>query len=294
MIATTKNNMLKLGLIGNNIGRSSSPSLHRTVGVQHELEVTYELIDLKGQPHDVFDEVFVRCIREGFRGLNITHPFKERVMKFVDIDSLEVRKIGAVNTVRIESDGTPKGFNTDYSGFVAAFRNRFPVHAPGNVAVIGCGGVGRSVAFGCAKLGCSSMRLFDIDNARGNDLCSAMRAEYPHLTVRACDTVDEAVTGMDGLLNCTPIGSYYSPGSAVPARLIGSQGWAFDAVYTPIETEFLLAAQASGRQTLSGYELFFYQGLDAFEIFSGERVNEHTLRIALQNALQRDGQTNHV
>lgn len=289
-----KNTPLKLGLIGNNIERSSSPMLHRVAGIQHQRDVTYDLIDLKGQPHDSFDKVFAQCASDGYAGLNITHPFKESVTQLIEIESNEVRKIGAINTVRFEKNNNPKGFNTDYSGFIAAFRNRFPVHAPGNVVVIGCGGVGRAVAFGCAKLGCSSIRLFDINDTRADDLYTALRDAYPRVTTRACGSVDEATDGADGLLNCTPVGAYYLPGSAIPARLIRDQSWAFDAIYTPIETDFLKIAQERGLQIMSGYELFFYQGVDAFEIFSGERVNEDLLRAELQAAFQRDSQTSYV
>lgn len=71
------------------------------------------------------------------------------------------------------------------------------------------------------------------------------------------------------------------PGTPIPTSLIGSQRWAFDVIYTPLETEFLAAARAQELEILSGYELFFYQGVDAFEIFTGRQVDEARLRAAL-------------
>jgi shikimate dehydrogenase len=59
------------------------------------------------------------------------------------------------------------------------------------------------------------------------------------------------------------------PGSAIEASLLGGQRWAFDAVYTPVDTEFLIAARRAGLATISGYELFFHQGIEAFELFTG-------------------------
>jgi shikimate dehydrogenase len=76
------------------------------------------------------------------------------------------------------------------------------------------------------------------------------------------------------------------PGSAIPANLLGGQSWAFDAVYTPIETEFLRAARAAGLDTLSGYELFFQQGIKAFELFTGRVPPLDALRQRLAGPAQ--------
>jgi shikimate dehydrogenase len=74
------------------------------------------------------------------------------------------------------------------------------------------------------------------------------------------------------------------PGTPIPRDLIGAQSWAFDAVYTPAQTRFLLDARSAGLQVISGYELFFYQGVDAFEVFTGMRVDEARLREALMRS----------
>ena len=82
-------------------------------------------------------------------------------------------------------------------------------------------------------------------------------------------------------MNATPVGMHLHPGTPIPDDLIGSQAWAFDAIYTPAWTRFLLRARAAGLEVLEGYELFFHQGVDAFEIFTGARVDEAALRKAL-------------
>ena len=92
--------------------------------------------------------------------------------------------------------------------------------------------------------------------------------------------------GADGVVNCTPLGMSGRPGSAIPASLLGGQSWAFDAVYTPIETEFLRAARAAGLDTLSGYELFFQQGIKAFELFTGRVPPLDALRQRLAGPAQ--------
>ncbi|MGR3610322.1 MAG: shikimate dehydrogenase family protein, partial [Sulfitobacter sp.] len=105
---------IKLGLIGDNINRSKSPRLHKTAGQLTDLNVTYDRLI----PNDMgmsFDEVFEQARLGGFRGVNVTYPYKETVTSSVTVADPFVRAIGAVNTVVFDEDG-PKGFNTDYTG----------------------------------------------------------------------------------------------------------------------------------------------------------------------------------
>jgi shikimate dehydrogenase len=80
------------------------------------------------------------------------------------------------------------------------------------------------------------------------------------------------------------MGMHQHPGTPISAALMGMQGWAFDAVYTPTRTRFLEDATRAGLEVLSGYELFFYQGVDAFEVFAGVRVDEARLRDELDRS----------
>jgi shikimate dehydrogenase len=88
--------------------------------------------------------------------------------------------------------------------------------------------------------------------------------------------------GADGLVNCTPLGMIGYGGSAFPEELISGRRWTFDAVYTPIETPFLISARADGVSVMSGFELFFYQGVDAFRNLSGRNVDCRELREVLR------------
>lgn len=111
----------------------------------------------------------------GYRGLNITYPYKERIVAYLDMPDPALRAIGACNTV-LFGVGRPVGWNTDCSGFMAAFRHHFGVAPPGRVAMAGTGGVGRAIAFGLCQLGASELRLFDVDGAKALALADALRA----------------------------------------------------------------------------------------------------------------------
>lgn len=266
---------IRLGLIGDNIRASQSPRLHRLAGEQNKRVVSYELLIPKEQQLD-FDALFDRCAMQGYCGLNITYPYKERVTAKVHIDDPAVRAIGAVNTVVFSKQG-PRGFNTDYSGFVSAYRDIRTNKPVGCVGMIGTGGVGRAVAFGLATLGATELRLVDQHRDKAEKLAVDVRKAYPHIAVVVVNTLE----GCDGLVNCTPIGMVGYPGSPVPAQHMRDARWAFDAVYTPVETEFLQLAASTGLDILSGYELFFWQGVDAWKIFSGLPVDLAALRAAL-------------
>lgn len=272
--------MVRLGLIGDNISRSKSPLLHRLAGQLCGLDVRYEPLIPADMGLD-FDAVFARCADGGFRGINITYPYKETVFSRLHVDDPRVQAIRACNTV-LFVDGGPTGLNTDYTGFVAAFRTNLPQAKPGIVAMAGAGGVGKAVAFGLADLGATELRLYDKDTTRAQTLAQALHPAVPDMKVVVAATIEDACDGADGLVNCTPLGMNGIPGTAMPAPLMRGCSWAFDAVYTPVDTQFLTDARANGLATISGYELFFFQGVDAFHAFTGETVDTSALRAALR------------
>lgn len=271
--------VLKLGLIGDNIARSQSPRLHELAGAMTGRPVSYRRLI----PRDMglsLAEVFAEARAEGFRGLNITYPYKEEVVALVTVPDPAVRALGAVNTVIFAPEG-PLGHNTDWSGFMAAWRTAFGGRAPGPVCMIGAGGVGKAVAFGLVALGLTRLTLVERDLAKAAALAAALEAAAPGLEVRVTGNAAEGSAGAAGLVNCTPVGMVGYEGTPLPRALMKGAAWAFDAVYTPTETQFLTDAAAEGLEIISGYELFFYQGLHAYAHFHGVPMDEARLRAAL-------------
>ena len=269
----------KLGLIGDNIAQSKSPMLHRLTGLQLDLPITYDRLVPKERGQS-FDALFDVAAAEGYRGINVTYPYKEHVTRRVSIADPLVRAIGAVNTVIFSDDG-PQGHNTDYSGFVAAYRGVRDDVAPGIVCMIGTGGVGRAVAFGLLALKAQEIRLVDRDIDKAEALAADLRRAAPEIHVSVVASAEEAATGADGLINCTPVGMVGYDGTPLPRTAMTGAAWAFDAVYTPVDTQFLTGAAAEGLVVISGYELFFYQGVHASHIFTGRTLDHARLRADL-------------
>lgn len=271
---------LLLGLIGDNIAASKAPALHELAGRLAGLSVRYDRLIPRERGQE-FEAVFAACKAEGRRGVNVTYPYKERAAARVAIDDPAVRRLGAVNTVLFESGG-PKGFNTDYSGFLAAYRGARGEAEPGPVCMAGAGGVGKAIAFALLTLGARDLRLVERDLPKAEALAAALRDADPGLSVLVTGDPAQAVAGAAGLVNASPVGMVGYPGAPLPRPLMKGAAWAFDAVYTPVETEFLKDAAAEGLLVISGYELFFHQGVDAWALFSGgAKVDPAALRAGL-------------
>lgn len=272
---------LKLGLIGDNIARSRSPLLHRLAGIQNGIEVAYDRLIPRDMGED-FDIVFDQAKGRGYRGINVTYPYKERAAAKVAIDDPLVRAIGAVNTVLFEPDG-PRGQNTDYTGFIAAYRGVRGDTPPGIACLIGTGGVGRALAFALIALGAEEIRLIDRDLAKAEALAADLRAVSDAPPVKVYLDAEAGAGGAAGILNGTPVGMVGYSGTPLAASAMTDAEWAFDAVYTPVDTQFLQDAEAAGLKVISGYELFFFQGVHAWAHFAGKPLDQSRLRSDLLN-----------
>lgn len=276
MSQTTDQGPIRLGLIGDNIAKSQSPRLHRLAGAQNGRRVIYDSL-VPAERGMGFDDLFDWVAANGYRGVNVTYPYKERVAAKVTVGDPLVRAIGAVNTVVFDPSG-PQGFNTDHSGFIAAYRRVRGDAAPGAVLMIGAGGVGKAVAFGLVALGLSDIRIADRDLPKAEALAAALVAARPGLVTRVGSDAAELAPGATGIINCTPVGMVGHDGTPLARSALAGAQWAFDAVYTPVDTQFLQDAAAEGLQVMSGYELFFGQGVDAWAIFAGLPLDEARMR----------------
>lgn len=273
---------LKLGLIGDNIKQSSAPRLHRIAGHLNARAVSYDLL-IPPEREETFLEVFETAQIEGYSGLNITYPYKEKVVPLVQLADPVLDAVGAVNTVLFTAQ-EPIGYNTDYTGFKAAYQATRGDDAPSEVLIIGSGGAGRAIAFGLADLGASALHLVDTDLAKADGLKRDLARGFPTLQVTTMREVSNLPPEITGLVNATPIGMVGYGGTPLPAAHMREAKWVFDAVYTPLETPFLKDAAALGLEIISGWELFFYQGVHAWAHFSGGSVDEAALRAALLQA----------
>ena len=265
--------MLQLGLIGISISKSRSPALHEMLGELNGIETSYIMHDPENPAPQAFRDTLQTLIASGYRGTNVTYPFKQLAVESAVTCNAAVQRVGSSNTLVLNEEGGIQAFNTDYTGFVRAFRSRLGDMPAGRVLLLGAGGVGRAVAFALFEVGATELSIFDLNSEGAASLAQSLQDQGFNARAISKDELAECAQAAQGLVNCTPVGHHKTPGIPLAPELFGQQQWAFDAVYTPVETEFLLAAQAAGLQIVSGFDLFIYQGIDAFEIFSGIQVD---------------------
>ncbi|MFM9861799.1 shikimate dehydrogenase [Pseudoxanthobacter sp. M-2] len=263
---TGRDGGLVVGLVGRGIQASRTPSMHESEGARLGLHYAYGLIDFDalGLPDEALGEVLAAVQDLGFRGLNVTHPFKRRVLAHVSQPSPETVVIGAANTV-VFRDGQSLGFNTDGWGFARSFEETMQGAPLRQVVQFGAGGAGAAVAHALIELGVEDLVIVDLDRAAAAALAGRFAAIAPgRVRVGSGD-----VRGADGIVNTTPIGMAKYPGTPLDTAALTPAQWVADIVYFPAETELLRNARAIGCRVLPGTGMAIYQAVRAFELFTG-------------------------
>ena len=265
--------MQVFGLIGNPVGHSLSPPMHEAGYREVGLDARYVTFE---PPKDDAVAAVEGADALGVAGLNVTIPFKQDVLDAVDPDPLAER-IGAVNTIDF-GDGRPKGYNTDAVGAVRALREH-DVAIDGTAVVVGAGGAGRAVAFGLADEG-MAIRIAN----RTVEKANALADEVPGGTGHGLDDLPDLLADADVLVNCTSVGMDEDR-SPVPADALHGDLGVLDAVYSPVETRLLRDAETVGATTVDGAWMLLFQGVEAFERWTGESAPVDQMNAALRERL---------
>jgi shikimate dehydrogenase len=260
-----------VGLIGINIGQSLAPALHEDAFAAAGMVGHYHLMDVAVLPGRGLKDLLAAACMAGFAGANVTYPFKEAVIPLLDAVSPEARDIGAVNTVVIDADGRTTGHNTDRSGFRRAFLEQMGAECVRDkqVLLLGAGGAGRAVAFALMDMSARRLEIHDLDAARAIRLCDDLAARFGSGRCTPGSEPETAVAAAAGVINATPVGMLGHPGTPMTAAAIGARHFVADVIYTPLETEFLCAAQARGARVMGGSGMCVHQAADAFRLFTG-------------------------
>src|SRR6267378_1906166 len=269
------------GLLGAPIAHSASPAMHERTAEALGLRCHYQLIEVADASREELKFLLEGVRRLGFAGINVTFPYKEAVLDLLDELSPSAAMIGAVNTVVVR-DGRLIGYNTDTTGFARAVSGLVTASAHGAVAVIGAGGVGKAIAFALAGLGVNELRIFDTDHAKAAHLAARLEG---HVRTTVTHSVEDALRGVAGVVNGSPVGMLPGLGTPVPDNLLHAGLWVADAVYSPLWTPLLTAAKAKGATVMTGRELAIYQAADAFELFTGFVPSIAEMGIAFDNVM---------
>jgi shikimate dehydrogenase len=266
------------GLVGMDIQASRSPAMHMREGDAQGLRLTYRLFDLAAGGHSADDLARMIDAIEltGFSGVNITHPFKQRVIPLLHELSDEAQAIGAVNTV-IFRDGRRIGHNTDWSGFAEGFERQLAGAALGRVVQVGAGGAGAATAMAMVNLQCRELVIHDPQRDRAEALAARFAQQAPATVVRVAADLAQEIGAADGIINASPIGMEGHPGMPIDGALLRPDMWVADVVYFPLETALLRAARALGCRTAHGGDMAIFQAARAFDLFTGRTADRERM-----------------
>lgn len=264
------------GLIGNPVGHSLSPPMHEAAYEDRGLDARY--LTFEPAPEDLYTAI-EGAQALGINGLNVTIPFKQDVLELpmVAADDLATR-IGAVNTIDFGGSEIT-GHNTDAAGVRRALQDHDVTLDGATVVLIGAGGAGRAIAFALADAG-ATVHIANRTESKAHDLADAV----PNATGYGLEDGHELVADADVLVNATSVGMEEDV-SPVPAAVLHEELAVMDAVYQPLETRLLREAAAVGATTVDGAWMLLYQGVEAFELWTGEPAPVAVMNEALRSRL---------
>lgn len=258
----------RYGLIGQKLSHSLSPRIHAFLFREMGIDAQYDLIEVQpGELPGLLDALKA----QGYRGVNVTIPYKKEIMACLDSLSLEASCIGAVNTICL--DGSYKGYNTDYDGFGLALEASGVNVQGARCAVLGSGGAARAVVTWLEDHGAAGITIVS------RDPDSAM-LKFPGLFF--ADIASFSASGYDLLINTTPVGMHPDTAdSPLRKEQLEGTGFVMDLIYNPARTLLLQFAEELGIHHANGLYMLVAQAVRSEEIWQGKTLDRALIRKAM-------------
>jgi shikimate dehydrogenase len=244
--------VLKYGLIGKSLKHSFSPHFFSELFAKKEVRAVYENLEFESENKLI--EFFTNEVYK-FKGLNVTIPYKEKVVPLLDEIHGEANEIGAVNTIKIENNKCI-GYNTDCYGFQQCIKP-FLTNKHERALVIGTGGASKAVYYVLNKLGINV--LFISRKGTGAD------NRYPYNAMNK-----NMIDACKLIVNCSPVGMtpYHDEELEFPYKFLTAEHLVVDLIYNPEKTLFLQKSEKSGASILNGKSMLKEQALKSWEIWN--------------------------
>lgn len=241
--------MRKFGLIGKHLGHSFSKAFFTDKFQQEHTDAIYENVELSE-----IDEIKAVFATGSFSGLNVTIPYKEAVIPFLDELSNEATAIGAVNVIAFR-DGKTIGHNTDAFGFHQSIKP-FLTNRHERALILGTGGASKAVAY--------------VFQSIGLDVIYVSRVPQGAKQFAYSDINEHMVNACKVIVNCTPVGTFPNIDESVPFpfAFLTEEHLVIDLIYNPSQTRFLAQSANAGATTLNGLSMLKEQANKAWQIWN--------------------------
>ncbi len=282
------------GIFGYPLSHTLSPAMHEAAFRALGVDANYLVLELAPV---AFKKLMTRSSQISLSGFNVTVPYKETVMNYLESVRPEARAIGAVNTV-FRQGKRWVGTNTDMEGFLMALMADGGFRPAGKKAVIlGAGGAARAVVYGLSREGIREILIADCFPQKARKIVNDMRKIFKrvgyHAVAAGTGEVKKALQEADVIINATPLGLKAQDPRVVPEswipKAVRSKAFFMDLIYNPALTPFLKTAKEKGHKTLNGLGMLLYQGARALEHWTGRKAPVGVMRQALLRAIKEKG-----
>ena len=247
--------MDKYGLIGYPLGHSFSVTYHNQRFADEGINAKYVNFEIP----NIEQLIEVLSSNPELKGLNVTIPYKEKVMEYLDYISPEARAIGAVNVIRVVHEGTKivlRGYNSDVIGFVQSIEPIIESYHK-KALVLGTGGASKAICYGLKSLGIEPVLV--------------SRYERPG-TIQYASITPDVVKEYNVIVNCTPLGMFPKTNEcpALPYEAMDEKNILYDLIYNPDETLFIRKGAERGAAVKNGLEMLLLQAFASWEFWTGK------------------------
>ena len=272
----------RFAVLGQSLPHTWSPYIHNSLFDAAGLDAVYLPVTVPPERLGSVTDVFRSC----FSGFNVTIPYKEKILPFLDDVDEAARVCGAVNTVEIRN-GRMIGHITDGLGMLRAIEEKGVETHQADVLILGGGGAARVAGYAFLSRG-GQVTFAVRDTQKGDALARALaKTQQDGLRRLSVRPLADCAEAHDILINCTPVGMYpHVDACPVSADVIARCRAVFDAVYNPRETRLLALAKQNGLPTIEGPGMLFYQAVEAQKFWFGDRVASKAEQSRIYGELQ--------
>ena len=267
------------GIFGWPVGHSLSPAMQNAAIGRAGLNYAYIPVEVKpGSLGRAVDSIRVL----NFRGVNITVPHKENIIKHLDGVSAAAKKIGAVNTI-VNNSGKLIGHNTDWKGFLRSLKEHTQPRGK-SVFMLGCGGAAKAVFYALCQSGAKEITVSDVDAKKAENLKKSYACGGKVNSVSA-KKAGNALRFADIFINATPVGMNAKDGAPVEKKFLRKGLFVFDVVYNRPTVLSRYAAEA-GAEYVNGLDMLVYQGAESFELWFGKKPDLKLMKKIVREELK--------
>ncbi|GAV24381.1 shikimate dehydrogenase [Carboxydothermus islandicus] len=254
------------GIIGYPLKHTLSPRMHNEAFKALNLNYLYLPLEVA---EDSLPQAISGLKAFNFRGINVTIPYKEKVFPFLDEVATEAKTIGAVNTI-VHDRGRLIGYNTDAPGFLLSLKENGVEVTGKKVLLLGAGGAARAVAYALLTAG-AELVIANRTIDKAKELAKDFRGVGKISEILELGEKPLSLEPYHMVVNTLPLGMhpYENQMPAVDFTGVTSDFVAYDLIYNPAETKFLKASKEKGARTINGLSMLLWQGVLAFEKWTG-------------------------